>query len=356
MDSEAVARLVGAARVPHGSSDDPDLLDFSANTNPEVPAGVDAVYADALAAARSYPDDAYPEYRSTAAAHVAADLDREVDSAQVVPTPGGLAAIRLALSVAVDPGDRVLVPAPSFGEYAREVRLQGAAPEFVAHDAILDRDPAGYAAVVVCNPNNPTGDAYDAHAIRAFADRCRDADTRLLADEAFLGFTDEPSLAGRPGTVVARSLTKLFGFPGLRAGFAVATGDDRDRLAAARRTWNLGVPAAAVGAHCLQDRAFVDRTRERVTSERERLRGALANAGFEAYGPAPASPVCDASAPFLLLEAGSPDRVDRALATARERGVALRDARTFRGLDSHLRVAVRLPAENGRLLEVLADV
>jgi histidinol-phosphate/aromatic aminotransferase/cobyric acid decarboxylase-like protein len=250
----------------------------------------------------------------------------------------------------------VLVPAPSFGEYAREVRLQGAAPEFVAHDAILDRDPAGYAAVVVCNPNNPTGDAYDADAIRGFADRCRGADTRLLVDEAFLGFTGESSLAGHPGTVVARSLTKLFGFPGLRAGFAVATGDDRDRLAAARRTWNLGVPAAAVGAHCLQDRAFVDRTRERVTSERERLRGALADAGFEAYEPAPASPVRDASAPFLLLEAGSPDRVEHALTTARERGVALRDARTFRGLDSHLRVAVRRPAENDRLLEALTDV
>ena len=372
MDSEAVARLAGAARVPHGSSDDPDLLDFSANTNPEVPAGVDAVYADALDAARSYPDDAYPEYRSAAAEHVTAGGDgaagdegagadgedgaTPVGPEQVVPTPGGLAALRLALSVAVDPGDRVLVPAPSFGEYAREVRLQGAAPEFVAHDAILDRDPAGYAAVVVCNPNNPTGDAYDAHAIRAFADRCRDADTRLLVDEAFLGFTDEPSLAGRPGTVVARSLTKLFGFPGLRAGFAVATGDDRDRLAAARRTWNLGVPAAAVGAHCLQDRAFVDRTRERVTSERERLRGALADAGFEAYEPAPASPVRDASAPFLLLEAGSPDRVEHALTTARERGVTLRDARTFRGLDSHLRVAVRRPAENDRLLEALTDV
>jgi histidinol-phosphate/aromatic aminotransferase/cobyric acid decarboxylase-like protein len=143
MDSEAVARLAGAARVPHGSSDDPDLLDFSANTNPEVPAGVDAVYADALDAARSYPDDAYPEYRSAAAEHVTAGGDgaagdegagadgedgaTPVGPEQVVPTPGGLAALRLALSVAVDPGDRVLVPAPSFGEYAREVRLQGAA-------------------------------------------------------------------------------------------------------------------------------------------------------------------------------------------------------------------------------------
>jgi histidinol-phosphate/aromatic aminotransferase/cobyric acid decarboxylase-like protein len=44
------------------------------------------------------------------------------------------------------------------------------------------------------------------------------------------------------------------------------------------------------------------------------------------------------------------------VAAARERGVALRDATTFRGLDSHVRVAVRLPEENDRLLEVLADV
>jgi histidinol-phosphate/aromatic aminotransferase/cobyric acid decarboxylase-like protein len=48
--------------------------------------------------------------------------------------------------------------------------------------------------------------------------------------------------------------------------------------------------------------------------------------------------------------------VDDILETAREAGVILRDARTFRGLDNHVRVAVRLRRENGRLLEVLADV
>jgi histidinol-phosphate/aromatic aminotransferase/cobyric acid decarboxylase-like protein len=39
--------------------------------------------------------------------------------------------------------------------------------------------------------------------------------------------------------------------------------------------------------------------------------------------------------------------------TARQRGVAVRDARTFRGLDGHVRVAVRLPDENDRLLAAL---
>ena len=174
----------------------------------------------------------------------------------------------------------------------------------------------------------------------------------MLVDEAFLGFTDRPSLAGEPGVVVARSLTKLFGLPGLRAGFAVATGDLRGRIATANVTWALGTPAAAVGAHCLGRDEFVAETRERVRSERERLRTAFeGNPRFSVVEPV--SPLERSSAPFLLLDCGSRERVDAVLAAAERDGVALRDARSFRGLDSHIRVAVRLPAENDRLLAAL---
>ncbi|PSP55335.1 threonine-phosphate decarboxylase [Halobacteriales archaeon QS_1_67_19] len=336
MDPDSVP---AADRVPHGGSDDPDLLDFSANTNPRTPAGVEAVYADALDAARSYPDDAYSDFRAAAAAFV--DCDPEA----VVPTPGGLAALRLVFATRVSPGDSVLVPYPSFGEYAREIRLQGGDPVFVPHDELLDADPADHAAAVVCNPNNPTGDAYDAEDLRAFADRCRAADALLVADEAFLGFTDRPSLAGTPGVAVARSLTKLFGLPGLRAGFAVATGDRRADLGTARRAWNLGVPAATVGAHCLRRDEFVAETRRRVARERGRLADALG----ERYDVHPSE------APFLLLEVDDRDPGE-VVAAARERGVAIRDATTFRGLDSHVRVAVKDADRNDRLLEVLAGV
>jgi histidinol-phosphate aminotransferase/threonine-phosphate decarboxylase len=335
MDPEAVA---SAGRVPHGSSDDPDLLDFSANTNPLVPDGTERVYREAFDAARTYPPDDYPDYREAAAGYV--DCAPEA----VVATPGGLAAIRLAIEVTVDRGDSVLVPFPSFGEYAREVRLQGATPSFVPHDELLDADPADHALAVLCNPNNPTGEAYDPDGLAAFADRCRAAGTSLLVDEAFLGFTDEPSLAGREGVVVARSLTKLFGLPGIRAGFAVATGDLRERLGVARRAWALGTPAAAVGAHCMGCEAFVAGTRERVRTERERMAEALS--GRFAVHPS--------DAPFLLLDVGERD-VGAVVERAREHGVALRDATTFRGLESHVRVAVRLPGENDRLLEVLRE-
>jgi L-threonine-O-3-phosphate decarboxylase len=345
-----------AERVPHGGTRDRDLLEFSANVNPERPDGVRAVYERALDDATRYPDDAYPAFREAAAAYVAPATDRGVDREGVVPTPGGLAALRLAFATTLEPGDRVLVPAPSFGEYAREVDLQGGRVERVPHDAVVDLDEDALAdarMVVACNPNNPTGDAYDADALRALAARCRDAGTTLLVDEAFLGFTDEPSMAGVPGVVVARSLTKLFGLPGLRAGFAVATGRERDRLATARRTWNLGAPAAAVGAHCLRDHAFVAETRERVATERDRIRTGLP-ADVRAYDDASDR---DGVAPFVLLDVADVEREPADLVAAcRERGVAVRDATTFEGLDAHVRVAVRTPDENDELLRVLAEV
>ncbi|WP_324663340.1 threonine-phosphate decarboxylase CobD [Haloarcula sediminis] len=346
MDPDSVAALraaggtdphIGAdGRVPHGSSDDPDLLDFSANTNPLVPPGTREVFKKAFDAARSYPNDGYPDFRAAAAEFVGCD------PGQVVPTAGGLEAIRLAIQTTVRPGESVLVPVPSFGEYAREVHLQGGDPTFVDHDEILAADPTDHAMAVVCNPNNPTGECYDGDALREFAARCREAGTTLLVDEAFLGFTDQPSLAGRPGVVVARSLTKLFGLPGVRMGYAVGTGDALDRLATARRAWSMSAAAAAVGTHCYGAGQFVAETRERVASERERMRDRL-ETRFD---------VLPSDAPFLSFDAGAAG-VEDLLATARGRGIALRDARTFRRLDSHVRVAVRLPDENDRLLAAL---
>ena len=332
MDPESVPTV---GHTPHGSSDDPDLLDFSANVNPNVPSGVSPVYEEALEAARTYPPRGYPSFREAAAAYV--DRDPE----EVIPTAGGLQAIRLAVETTVTTGDSVLVPFPSFGEYAREIRLQGAEPSFVPHDELLAADPVPHELAVACTPNNPTGDAYDVDDLRAFAARCREADTPLLVDEAFLGFTNTPSLAGEPGVIVARSLTKLFGLPGLRAGFAVATGDHHEALSTAVPPWALGTPTARVGVHCMQDETFVTRTRERVRHERERLRDRLGGR-FEVH---------PSDAPFLLLDVGGdPTAV---VAHAREQGVAVRDATTFRGLDAHVRIAIRTPEENDRLLEAL---
>jgi L-threonine-O-3-phosphate decarboxylase len=322
-------------RVPHGGASDPQLLDFSANTNPVSPAGTVSVYESSFSASRRYPVDDYCEFRAAAAEYVG------VSGTQIIPAAGGLAGIRLLLSVVLDSGDSVAIPAPSFGEYAKEVQLQGGEPTFVDHDEITEIDPTPHEVVVVCNPNNPTGESYSPTALHALADRCRNAETTLLVDEAFLDFTDQPSMAGVEGVVVARSLTKIFGLPGLRAGFLIATGQLRDRLDIARISWTLSTPAAAVGAHCLGETEFVEETRQRVRSERERMADRLSTT-FDVY---------DSTAPFLLLETDRP--VGEVIDQARSNGVVIRDGTTFRGLDSHVRVAVKRPHENDTLLDAL---
>lgn len=340
VDPDAVDAVV---RPPHGGDPDPSVLDFSANTNPRTPVGVSRVYANALEQARRYPDDGYPAYREAAAAFVGCDPSR------VVPTPGGLAAIRLILECCLESGDSAVVPFPSFGEYAREVRLQGATPTFVpAADltTVDDRTLESATVLIACNPNNPTGKRTPRDALEGLLERCISADTILLVDEAFLGYTAARSMATRSSDhlAVARSLTKLFGLPGLRAGYAVSNGPLLGRLETARRTWCLGTPAAAVGAHCLDDAAFVRETRTRVRTERTRMQNALAD--DDRYRVFPSD------APYLLLAV---DVVDELLDRTRTAGIAIRDARSFRGLDRHVRIAVKDRDSNDRLLEVMLD-
>lgn len=335
MDPDAVGSI---DRVEHGS-DTTVEHDFSANCNPRVPEGTREVYEAAFDRSRSYPD-AYEAFRRAGAEFVGCAPE------QVIPTAGGMAAIRLAIETTVSASSSVLVPTPSFGEYAREVRLQGATPAFAVFEELLDADPAEHALAIVCTPNNPTGELPDREELLAFVESCRSAGTRVLLDEAFLGFTDQPSLAGTPGVVVARSLTKLFGLPGLRAGFAVASGELRERLLSTVQPWELGVPAAAVGAHCLGATGFVRETRQRVRRERERLRRALSSR-FEVYS---------SRAPFLLVDVGTDSGPASITSSLRAAGIAVRDATTFRGLDTHVRIAVRTPEENALLIDALSDV
>jgi len=162
MQPEAVR---ATEQVPHGGTADRELLEFSANVNPERPPGVREVYEEALEPARRYPDDGYEAFREAAATVV------DCAPADVVPTPGGLAAIRLAVATTIEPGDETIVPVPSFSEYAREVRLQGGEPRYVSHDELLSVAPGDAELAIVCTPNNPTGEATEPDALAEFAER-----------------------------------------------------------------------------------------------------------------------------------------------------------------------------------------
>jgi histidinol-phosphate/aromatic aminotransferase/cobyric acid decarboxylase-like protein len=331
------ASILGTDQPVHGGTGDHGVVDFGSGVNASQPPGVASVYESALSTARRLPLDDYAEFR-TAAADVLGCAPR-----QVVPAAGVFGALRQALEVTAGPGDHVLVPEPGCDEYAREVRLQGATPEFVASDVVLDVDPEPYAAVVVDNPTDPAGRIRDVTALQSYAERCRAAGTLLVVDEAFLGFVDGASVAGTPGAAACHSVTNVYGLPGLRAGVVAATGDVRDRIEGARLTYNLSSPAVAVATYCLGRSGFRERTAERVRSERPRLVDRLSALGFD---------VLSGDGPLVCFDARAVG-VDAVLAATRARDLVVRDARSYRTLDAHVRVTVRRPDENDRLVDAL---
>jgi histidinol-phosphate/aromatic aminotransferase/cobyric acid decarboxylase-like protein len=201
--------------------------------------------------------------------------------------------------------------------------------------------------VVLGNPNNPTGTLDDPDRVAAL---CKPGRVTIV-DEAFMDFVeDEPahSLAGRrdlPGLVVVRSVTKLWGLAGVRAGYLLSSPGLVARCAGARPPWATSSLALAAVEACASDDVYRRSVAVQVATARARLAADLATV--------PGITVHHGAANFLLIQVPNGRRVYAMLLHS---GIAVRPS-TFPGLDSdHLRVTVRDPVRNRRLVHALADV
>jgi len=284
-------------------------------------------------AAREHPSDDYLGFRAAAAEQFGCA------ASEVLPCSGEFAGLRLLFDLLIDEGDSVLIQTPGCADFPREASLQGATPVRRPAESLLDTDPTGHDAAVLCRPNPAAGPVYETDDLQRFTERCRDAGTLLIVDETFLPLTGRPTLAGLDGVAVLQSLGESYGLPGLRMGTVVATGDLQDHLETARTSWGLSVPGAAVGEHCLQQETFLAESRRRIDEERERLRRRLATR----Y-------TVEGDGVFLRLETDDPAGLAAAL---RDEGLLVRDGEGHVGIENRIVFSLRTPAENDRLLGAL---
>jgi histidinol-phosphate aminotransferase len=230
----------------------------------------------------------------------------------------------VALRAAGHPVDRVVLEAP-----------YTLAPEDV---------PAGADLVVLGNPTNPTGVLHPRATVAAL---CRPGRTTVV-DEAFMDFVPgelDSLVAERslPGLVVVRSLTKLYGLPGLRAGYVLAPAGLAARLSEQRPGWSVNSLALAATEACAADRTHAPRVAAATAAARADLAARLA--------AVPGLTVHPGSANFLLVHLpGAAGHV----AALRAQGITVRPCHTFPGLGAdHLRVAVRDEAAHARLAAAL---
>jgi histidinol-phosphate aminotransferase len=191
----------------------------------------------------------------------------------------------------------------------------------------------------LCNPNNPTGELLPLDFIAEVAQATSGV---LVVDEAYVemsGVTALPLIESMPNVVVSRTLSKAFGLAGVRVGYALAGPAISGALRKVRPPGSISVVSEALGARALRDLDGMRKRVHAITAERERLRADLTALGLE---------VRESAANFLLVHAG------RAAAPALLRsGLVVRTFGASSPLAEYIRVTVRRPEENARLVEAL---
>jgi alanine-synthesizing transaminase len=274
-------------RILYLNIGDPLLYDFQT-----PPAMVEAV-AQAMRDGKNYygPSQGITPAREA----IAASLER--DTVDVAPgdlfiTSGATEAIELSLTAILEPGDNVLTPVPGYPLYSavltklsageRRYRLDPAnrwRPDLEHADSLVD---ARTRAIVVINPNNPTGASWDRETLEQIVALARKHRLVILADEVYHAFTYGPrppriaSLAGDVPVFGIDSLSKAYLATGWRVGWlslhgAALMSDVKralTRLLDARLCGptppQFAIPVALAGSH-----PEIDQARERLRERRE---------------------------------------------------------------------------------------
>jgi histidinol-phosphate aminotransferase len=329
-----------------------DSIKLASNENPLGPSPKAlAAIQNGLATLHRYPDGAgHLLTRKIADAN-------GIMPANVVIGNGSDEIIALLVRALIRPGDRVIVPQPSFLMYAIIASAAGA--EVVAVplkaramdlDAMADRVNADTRLVFICNPNNPTGSVITQSAFEHFMARLPN-DVIVVVDEAYIEFarnpdglkTGQPNDVNRP-LVTLRTFSKAYGLAGLRVGYGIMPACLAEILNRVRPPFNVNTLAQVAAAAALDDHAFVQQTIDLVHRGLDDLYDAFDRLGLAYF---------KTEANFLLIDVGQP--ADIVFENMLRHGVIVRSMRAY-GFPTHIRINAGLEAENQRFLRALETV
>lgn len=279
-----------------------------------------------------------------------------LEIANVVLGHGSNELVMLVFNAFVDPGDEIVIGKPTFSLFRKDCDVVGGrAIEVPLRDGVHDLD-AMLAAVTsrtkvvfVCDPNNPTGTRVERDALANFA-RALPADVLLVIDQAYREYMDASGTDGvdilriRPGTLVLRTASKIFGLASVRFGYGYASPDIVTWLNRVRLPFNVARPAAVAVLAALDDTEHMARSIDNNVRGLAQFARAFAELGVSAYPSA---------ANFVAVEV--PIAAEDAYLALLERGVIVRSGDGL-GMPGRLRVTVGTEAENLTFLAAFGEL
>jgi histidinol-phosphate aminotransferase len=274
--------------------DDGGFLRIDSNENARGPgrSTIDALKNGITArVGRGYPPDYVGDLHATIASTFG------VDRTHVIMATGSGPILEAATRAFCAMDKPLVTAAPTFATCEGTARRMGVPVKVIQVDRSLALDIPGMTAaakgaglVFFCNPNNPTGTAYNYATVEKFVRDVKAAspDTKILLDEAYMDYTHDPAVKSAapltkelPGVFVARTYSKAHGMAGLRLGYGIG---QPDTMRAISQAWGLGsinTLTAAAGIASLRDTKHMDEERAENARVRDFTLQAFRDMGFE---------------------------------------------------------------------------
>lgn len=330
-----------------------NLIDFSANINPlGINKRVKDAIINALDEVERYPDITYFNLKSGIS-------DFEGVNYEDLVLGNGAAEVIFNLVRAIKP-KKVLIPAPTFGEYEEAVLSVDSNIEYYYlkedNNWIIDEDIINYInydidMIFICNPNNPTGTLTKKEVIINIARKALITNTIVAIDESFLDFVRDGErysvinlLKEYNNIFIIKSMTKLFAIPGIRIGYGICKNKEIiSKMELASVPWNINILAEKAALESLKDREYIDKTISYIEEEKEYLYKELIKFNdIKVFNP---------SVNFIMFKIKN--NIDLKMELMKE-NIIIRGCNNYIGLDdSYYRVAVRTREENKNLIIAL---
>jgi histidinol-phosphate aminotransferase len=321
-------------------------LDFNENTVGCSPAVIEFLR-DRLSSSELaiYPE--YVEARRELAAFFGVPEER------MLFTNGTDEAIQVLINTYVDDDDEVIALAPSYAMYRFYAEVAGARVLDIPYrsedlsfplDELIAAITPRTKAILIANPNNPTGTTIGVPEIRCILDAAPQA--AVLIDEAyyeFCGITALPCLDEYPNLFVSRTFSKVFGMAAMRFGCLFSRGENVAPMHKAQSPYSVNTLATLAARAAIRDTEYVRCYVDEVLAARDMAYDGLRRLGIRTFA---------SRANFILFEAG--DRAIPIRDELRNRGVLIRD-RSYE-IPGCVRVTIGTRDQIGRFLKELESL
>lgn len=274
-----------------------------------------------------------------------------LDGRHVLLGNGSNELIQAVFGAIVGAGMAVAYPEPTFTLYAMMIAANQGVPRPVRLRADLSYDLEAFAAhadaqdahLLLCTPNNPTGDTVSRAAVADLASR---TPRLVIVDEAYQQFgPDDLSglVAAHPNVIVLRTFSKALGLAGVRLGYALAHPDLVTQIQKVKLPYNVGIFGLEVARAFLRDPHRFDAQAALIRQERARVAASLQSMPLDA--------VHVGAANFVLIRTARASALFTALLA---QGILVRNVGGYPLLANCLRLSIGTPAQNDVLCAAIA--